>query len=88
MAEDRPARPAADVLVPIAEASARLRRSVWTLKRYFTKGWLPVTIIGQDWFIPESFISLVFASMRPGRAANFGDVAKNWFAKYAPEAVA
>ncbi len=78
--EDRPARSAADRLVPIAEASVRLRRSVWTLKRLFAKGHLPVTIIGTCWFVPESFIDLVFASMRPGQAADLGEVANAWFA--------
>jgi predicted site-specific integrase-resolvase len=80
VAEDRPAKPEADRLVPIAEASARLRRSVWTLKRYFAKGWLPVVIAGANWFVPESFIEMLWASIRPGRAANFAEVAGAWFA--------
>ena len=79
-ANGRPAKADADRLVPIAEASARLRRSVWTLKRYFAKGWLPVTIAGPHWFVPESFIDMLFASMRPGCAATFGEVADAWFA--------
>lgn len=79
VAEDRPATPAADRLVPIAEASVRLRRSVWTLKRYFAKGWLPVVISGTCWFVPESFIDLLWASMRPRQAANFREVAEAWF---------
>jgi len=40
---------------------------------------LPVTIIRNRWFVPESFIDLVFVSMRPGRAADFSEVAQAWF---------
>lgn len=81
-------RPAADKLVPIAAASARLGRSVWTLKRMHAKGELPVFMAGANWLVPESFIDLVFASMRPGRAADFAEVAQAWFAANTPEAVA
>ena len=52
-------------------------------------GDLPVTIIRNRWFVPESFIDLVFVSMRPGRAADFSEVAQAWFTANAdPEAVA
>jgi hypothetical protein len=78
--EEQPGRGASTRLVPIADASRRLRRSVWTLKRLYTDGDLPVTIIRNRWFVPESFIDLVFASMRPGRAADFSEVAQAWFA--------
>jgi hypothetical protein len=88
-AEERPAPGAGDTLVPIAEAARRLRRSVWTLKRIYAKGHLPVTFIETHWFIPESFISQIFASMRPGRGANFAEVAAAWFEAHAQqEAVA
>jgi hypothetical protein len=76
-------------LVPIADAARRLRRSVWTLKRLYADDNLPVVMIGNRWLIPQSFIDLVFASMRPGRAADFSEVAQAWFAANAdPEAVA
>lgn len=79
----------ADSLVPIADASRRLRRSVWTLKRLHADGSLPATIIGNRWLVPESFIDMVFASMRPGKAADFAEVANAWFAANAgPAAVA
>ena len=77
--EEQPPRGASARLVPISEASRRLRRSVWTLKRLYADGDLPVTIIRSRWFVPESFIDLVFASMRPGRAADFSEVAQAWF---------
>ena len=83
--EDQPARSASTRLVPIAEASRRLRRSVWTLKRLYVDGDLPVTIIRNRWFVPESFIDLVFVSMRPGRAADFSEVAQAWFAANAEQ---
>ena len=87
--EGQPGRGASTRLVPIADASRRLRRSVWTLKRLYADGDLPVTIIRNRWFVPESFIDLVFVSMRPGRAADFSEVAQAWFAANAdPEAVA
>ena len=78
--EEQPPSGASARLVPISEASRRLRRSVWTLKRLYADGDLPVTIIRSRWFVPESFIDLVFASMRPGRAADFSEVAQAWFA--------
>ena len=87
--EEQPGRGASARLVPIADASRRLRRSVWTLKRLYADGDLPVTIIRNRWFVPESFIDLVFVSMRPGRAADFSEVAQEWFAANAgPDAVA
>ena len=86
--EEQAGRGASTRLVPIADASRRLRRSVWTLKRLYTDGDLPVTIIRNRWFVPESFIDLVFVSMRPGRAADFSEVAQAWFAANAdPETV-
>jgi hypothetical protein len=86
--EEQPGRGASSRLVPIADASRRLRRSVWTLKRLYTDGDLPVAIIRNRWFVPESFIDLVFVSMRPGRAADFSEVAQAWFAANAdPETV-
>lgn len=80
-------------LVPIAAAGRRLRRSVWTLKRLYAEGNLPVVMIGNRWLIPQSFIDMVFASIRPGRAADFVEVAQAWFAANTgpdptPEAVA
>jgi hypothetical protein len=76
-------------LVPIAEAGRRLRRSVWTLKRLYADDNLPVVMIGNRWLIPQSFIDMVFASIRPGRAADITEVAQAWFAANAPvEAVA
>ena len=56
--EEQPGRGASSRLVPIADASRRLRRSVWTLKRLYTDGDLPVAIIRNLWFVPESFIDL------------------------------
>jgi hypothetical protein len=78
-AEERPANGTDDRLVPIAEAATQLRRSVWTLKRIYAEGDLPVIFIRTRWFVPESFIRLLFASMRPGQGGDFSEVAKAWF---------
>lgn len=78
-----------ETLVPIADAARRLRRSVWTLKRLYADDSLPVVIISNRWLVPQSFIDMVFASIRPGRAADIAEVAEAWFAANAdPEAVA
>lgn len=69
-------------LIPIAEAAALLGRSVWTLKRLHADGDLPATIVRRRWFVPESFIDMVFASMHPGRAADISEVASAWFAAH------
>ncbi len=74
----------ADKLVPIAKAALRLGPSVWTLKRLHNddpaRDHLPVFIIGGRWFVPESFIRMVFASIRPGRKPDFAEVARAWYA--------
>jgi hypothetical protein len=69
----------ADKLVPLAEAAERLCRSVWTLKRLYAAGELPVVFIRNRWFVPESFLREVFTAMRPGRAGDFAEVADAWF---------
>ncbi len=71
--EEQTGRGTSTRLVTIADASRRLRRSVWTPKRLYADGDLPVTGIRNRWFIPESFIDQVFVSMRPGRAADFSE---------------
>lgn len=75
-------------LVPIADASRRLGRSVWTLKRRYAEGHLPAVIDGNRWLVPESFINAVVATARPKRAGAIEQAAREWFAAHAPEAVA
>lgn len=75
-------------LVPIADASRRLGRSVWTLKRRYAEGHLPAVIDGNRWLVPEDFISLVLASARPKQAGSIEQAARDWFAAHTPEAVA
>lgn len=87
IAEYSPARQPSDKLVRLAEASGRLGLSVWTLKRLHAKGDLPLVRPDRDLFVPESFIDMVFAAMRPGHAPDFAEVAKAWF-KANAEAVA
>ena len=78
----------ADELLPIVDASQRLKISPWTLKRMHAKGNLPAVIANSRWFVPESFVVMVLGSPRPGRAGLIEEVAAAWFAAHAPEAVA
>lgn len=73
-----------DKLAPIADAAEHFRRSVWTLKRWYRKGHLPVVISGGNWFVPESFLAMVDASPRPGCAGVLEDIAAEWFAARSP----
>jgi hypothetical protein len=73
-----------DGAVPIGVLAARLGRSVRTLKRWYAKRWLPVLIFGREWFVPESFLTMLFASPQPGRAGVLQEVAAAWFALHAP----
>jgi hypothetical protein len=75
-------------LVPIADASRRLGRSVWTLKRRYAEGHLPAVIDGNRWLVPESFLVAVLASARPKQAGSIEHAAREWFAAHATEAVA
>jgi hypothetical protein len=74
-------------LVPIAIASRRLRRSVWTLKRRYAEGHLPVVMDGNRWLIPEDFIDMVLASARPRQAGSIEQAAREWFAVHTSDAV-
>jgi len=85
---ERGALPRKERVVPIAVASDRLGQSVWTLKRKFWRGLLPVLISEGNWLVYESFIEAVLAPPRPGEARRFEDVAREWFAAHASEAVA
>ena len=76
-------------LVSIADASRRLGRSVWTLKRRHAEGHLPAVIDGGRWLVPESFIDAVLTSARPKQAGSIEHAAREWFARHGmPEAVA
>jgi hypothetical protein len=78
-----------DKLLPIADASERLQISPWALKRMHKAGNLPAVIANSRWFVPESFVAMVFASPRPKQAGVIEQVAAEWFASHATsEAVA
>lgn len=77
-----------DELLPIADASKRLKISPWTLKRMHGAGNLPAVIANSRWFVPESFVAMVVGSPRPGRAGLIEEVAADWFAAHTAEAVA
>ena len=73
-------------LVPLADAARRLgRRHVRTLKRWYSKGFLPVVITEGQWEVPESFLIKVEASPRPARAGRLEEIARDWFAEHAPD---
>jgi len=78
----------ADELLPIIDASQRLKISPWTLKRMHKAGNLPAVIANSRWFVPESFVVMVLGSPRPGRAGLIEEVAAEWFAAHTPQAVA
>ena len=78
----------ADKLLPIADASERLRISPWALKRMHKAGNLPAVIANKRWFVPESFVAMVLGSPRPGRAGVIEDIARDWFTAHTAEAVA
>jgi hypothetical protein len=77
-----------DSLLPISDASERLKLSPWALKRMHKAGNLPAVIANKRWFVPESFVAMVLGSPRPGRAGVIEEVAAEWFAAHASEAVA
>ena len=81
-------RPNSDSLLPIADASERLKISTWALKRMHKAGNLPAVIANKRWFVPESFVAMVLGSPRPGRAGVIEEVAADWFAAHTPKAVA
>jgi len=70
-----------DRLVPINDATSRLGRSVWTLKRMHRRGCLPAVIMQGKWSVPESFITAVLSSPRPGQAGVIEEIARAWFAE-------
>jgi hypothetical protein len=61
---------------------------VWTLKRRYAEGHLPVVIDGNRWLVPESFIEAVLASARPKQAGSIEEIAREWFAMHFSEAAA
>ena len=74
------AKVSTDSLLPMAVASERLQLSPWALKRMHAKGHVPAVIVNGRWFVPESFVAMVLASPRPGRAGLIEEVAAEWFA--------
>jgi hypothetical protein len=77
-----------DSLLPIADASDRLKLSPWALKRMHKAGNLPAVIANSRWFVPESFVAMVLTSPRPGHAGCIEDIARDWFAAHTPAEVA
>ena len=84
-----PALQRRDRLIPIGDAARLLGYSADTLRRWHDEGHLPAVITpGGQWSVHESFISAVLASARPGKAGVIEEIARDWFAAHAPEAVA
>jgi hypothetical protein len=78
----------ADRLVPFPEAARRLGRSTDTLRLWHDAGHFPAVVTpGDQWSAYESFIDAVLASARPGQAGQMKQIARDWFAARAQEAV-
>jgi hypothetical protein len=78
-----------DRLIPIGDASRLLGYSADTLRRWHDEGHMPAVITpGGQWSTYESFIDAVLASARPKQAGSIEEIARDWFAAHAPEAVA
>jgi MerR family regulatory protein len=85
----RPVLQRADRLIPIGDASRLLGYSADTLRRWHDEGHMPAVITpGGQWSTYESFIDAVLASARPKQAGSIEEIARDWFAAHAPEAVA
>jgi hypothetical protein len=79
----------ADRLIPIGDASRLLGYSADTLRRWHDEGNMPAVITpGGQWSTDQSFIDAVLASARPKQAGSIEEIARDWFAAHAPEAVA
>jgi len=79
----------ADRLIPIGDASRLLGYSADTLRRWHDEGHMPAVITpGGQWSTYQSFIDAVLASARPKQAGSIEEIARDWFAAHAPEAVA
>ena len=79
----------ADRLIPIGDASRLLGYSADTLRRWDDEGHMPAVITpGGQWSTYQSFIDAVLASARPKQAGSIEEIARDWFAAHAPEAVA
>jgi MerR family regulatory protein len=79
----------ADRLIPIGDASRLLGYSADTLRRWHDEGHMPAVITpGGQWSTYESFIDAVLASARPKQAGSIEEIARDWFAARASEAVA
>jgi excisionase family DNA binding protein len=84
-----PAVRRADRLIPIGEAARLLGYSADTLRRWHDEGHMPAVITpGGQWSTYQSFIDAVLASARPKQAGSIEEIARDWFAAHAPEAVA
>jgi hypothetical protein len=78
-----------DCLVPFPEAARRIGRSPDTLRLWHDEGHMPAVITpGGQWSTYESFINAVLASARPKVPGSIEEIAREWFAAHASEAVA
>ena len=78
-----------DRLIPIGTAARLLGYSADTLRRWHDEGHMPAVITpGGQWSTYQSFIDAVLASARPKQAGSIEEIARDWFAAHAPQAVA
>jgi hypothetical protein len=74
--------------VRLGAAADRLGYSESTLRRWYRKRWLPLIRAGRGACVPLSFLAMLEASPRPGRAGVVAEVAAEWFRLYAGEVTA
>ena len=78
-----------DCLIPFPEAARRLGMSPDTLRLWHDEGHMPAVITpGGQWSTYASFINAVLASARPKQPGSIEEIARDWCAAHAQEAVA
>jgi excisionase family DNA binding protein len=76
------------VLLPIAQAAARLGISRMTVYRRIKSGAWPSGRCGRNYLIPRAFIEGLLAEISAGRQIDHMDFAAAWFAQRDAQAVA
>ena len=69
-----------DRLLKVRDAADKLAMSAQRLKAAIRDGKSPGVSKGGQWLVPQSFVSMVLYSARPGAATSFEAIAAQWFA--------
>lgn len=77
-----------DRLVGFGDASRTLGISRDTLRNWYDRGDVPAVVgAGGVWSTYQSWVDMVMASARPGRAGSVCEITRQWFALHIPEAL-